>query len=306
LSAVEGSDTILVSGATGLVGGRWLQRLSSDVSVRMLTRRAREPRPGSPEPVVWNGRDLPEGALAGASTVVHLSGEPIFGGIPTAARRRRMVDSRVASTASIVDAMGRLPAGDRPDVLVCASAVGIYGDRGEEELTESAAPGSGFLARLCEDWEAAARAAESHGVRVVSLRIGLVLAREGGALAGLRHLFRLGLGGPIAQGRQWMPWIHVDDLARLLEAVRNDPGATGPVNAVAPRPVRNADFTRALAERLRRPALLRAPAFALRASLGPLASELLDSRRVIPARAQALGFAWRHADIASALAEELS
>jgi uncharacterized protein (TIGR01777 family) len=272
LSAVEGSDTILVSGATGLVGGRWLQRLSPDVSVRMLTRRAREPRPGSPEPVVWNGRDLPEGALADAGAVVHLSGEPIFGGIPTAARRRRMVDSRVASTASIVDAMGRLPAGDRPDVLVCASAVGIYGDRGEEE---SAAPGSGFLARLCEDWEAAARAAESHGVRVVSLRIGLVLAREGGALAGLRHLFRLGLGGPIAHGRQWMPWIHVDDLARLLEAVR-------------------------------RPALLRAPAFALRASLGPLASELLDSRRVIPARAQALGFDWRHADIASALAEELS
>lgn len=300
------SHTLLLSGATGLVGGRWLRCLAPELTVRALTRRRGLDRlPGSTEPIEWDGRELPVGALAGADAVIHLAGEPIFSGIPTAARRKRMVASRVSSTESIVASIGRLPAAQRPRVFVCASAVGIYGDRAEEEITEETVPGSGFLADLCRDWESAARGAEAHGVRVVSLRIGLVLAREAGALAGLRQLFRLGLGGPLGHGRQWMPWIHADDLARLLETVRTDPAVSGPVNAVAPRPVRNRDFTRALAERLHRPALLRAPAFALRAALGPLAGELLDSRRVVPARAHALGFEWRYPDIASALAQEL-
>jgi uncharacterized protein (TIGR01777 family) len=300
------SHSLLVSGVTGLVGGRWLRHVAPEVTVRALTRRPGQGRlPGSTEPIEWDGRELPEGALEGTEAVIHLAGEPIFSGIPTSSRRGRMVASRVASTESIVASIGRLPAGHRPRVFVCASAVGIYGDRAEEELTEEAVPGSGFLAELCRDWEAAARRAEAHGVRVVSLRIGLVLAREGGALAGLRHLFRMGLGGPLGHGRQWMPWIHADDLARLLETVRIDPSVSGPVNAVAPQPVRNRDFASALATRLHRPALLRTPALALRAGLGPLAGELLDSRRVVPARAQALGFEWRFPDLASALAQEL-
>ena len=300
------SHTLLVSGATGLVGGRWLRCLAPEVRVRALTRRpGRDRLPESVEAIGWDGRELPEGALTGADAVIHLAGEPIFSGIPTSARRERMYASRVASTESIVASIGRLPAARRPRVFVCASAVGIYGERAEEELTEEAAPGSGFLAGLCRDWESAARGAEAHGVRVVSLRIGLVLAREGGALAGLRHLFRLGLGGPLGDGRQWMPWIHADDLARLLETVRIDPSVSGPVNAVAPEPVRTREFASALAARLHRPALMRAPAFALRAALGPLASELLDSRRVVPARAQTLGFEWRCPSIASALAKEL-
>jgi uncharacterized protein (TIGR01777 family) len=301
------NHTLLVSGATGLVGGRWLRCLPPELTVRALTRRpGRNRLPASAETIGWDGRELPEGALTGTDAVIHLAGEPIFSGIPTSARRERMYASRIASTESIVASIGRLPAAERPRVFVCASAVGIYGERAEEELSEEAAPGSGFLAGLCRDWESAARGAETHGVRVVSLRIGLVLAREGGALAGLRHLFRLGLGGPLGHGRQWMPWIHADDLVRLLETVRSDPSVSGPVNAVAPQPVRNRDFARALAERLHRPALLRAPAFALRAALGPLAGELLDSRRVVPVRAQTLGFEWRCPDIASALAKELS
>lgn len=299
------SDIVLVSGATGLVGGRWLRCLAAEVRVRALTRHPGGARLGHAEPIGWDGRELPEEALEGANAVIHLAGEPIFAGIPTAARRERIAASRIASTESIVAAIGRLPTEGRPEVFVCASAVGIYGERGEEELTETATPGSGFLASLCQDWESAARRAEAHGVRVVSLRIALVLAREGGALAGLRQLFRLGLGGPIGHGRQWMPWIHADDLARLLECVRVDPTVSGPVNAVAPRPVRNREFAAALAARLQRPAVLRAPAFAVRAGLGPLASELLDSRRVVPARARALGFEWRFPDIASALAREL-
>lgn len=299
-------ETLLVSGVTGLVGGRWLRGLEGTRSIRALTRSPRPGRlPAPAEPLVWNGLDLPQGALEGVSGVVHLAGEPIFAGLPTSARRERMHASRVLSTESIVAGIGRLPAGERPRVLVCASAVGIYGERGEEELREEAAPGSGFLAELCRDWEAAARGAESHGVRVVSLRIGLVLAREGGALAALAWLFRLGLGGAVGSGRQWMPWIHADDVAGLIEFVLAEEAACGPVNAVAPSPVRNLEFTRALAAQLHRPALLRVPAFALRAGLGPLAGELLDSRRVVPARACALGFRWQHGELAPALAQEL-
>lgn len=297
---------VLVSGASGLVGGRLLRALPGGVPVRALTRRPRgHGLPEGVEAVVWDGRELPGGALVGVESVIHLAGEPIFGGVPTPARRARMVASRVASTDSIVAAMARLPAGERPGALVCASAVGIYGDRGEDEIGEEAAPATGFLARLCRDWEAAAAAAEPLGVRVVSLRIGPVLAREGGALSALERLFRLGLGGPVGNGRQWMPWIQADDLVRLIETVRSDAAARGAVNAVAPRLVRNRDFTRALAAQLHRPALLRVPAFALRAALGPLAGELLDSRRVVPARASALGFEWRFPDVASALAHEL-
>ncbi len=297
---------ILVSGASGLVGARLLRALPEGSAVRALTRRAKgHGLPEGVEAAVWDGRELPGQALEGVGSVIHLSGEPIFGGLPTPARRARMVASRVASTESIVAAMARLPASDRPRTLVCASAVGIYGDRGEDEIAEEVPPATGFLARLCQDWEAAAASAEPLGVRVVSLRIGLVLAREGGALAALERLFRLGLGGPVGHGRQWMPWIHADDLVRLIETVRSEAEARGAINAVAPRPVRNRDFGRALAAQLHRPAALRAPAFVLRAALGPLAGELLDSRRVVPARASALGFEWRFPDVASALAHEL-
>jgi hypothetical protein len=277
------------------------------VPVRLVSRsadRRREPRPG----VSWHDWDgcRPDAStLAGARGVVHLAGEPLFGGLPTAARRQRIRDSRVDSTTEIADTLAALPAERRPRVFVCASAVGYYGDRGEELLDEGAAPGDGFLADLCREWEeAAARAAEA-GVRVVSLRIGIVLAAEGGALAGLAPLFKLGLGGPVASGRQWMPWIHVDDLVALIRHALDEPSLAGPVNAVAPGIVRNEAFTRALARQVSRPAFLRVPAFALRAALGELAGELVGSRRVVARRALDSGFHFRHERLESALAAEL-
>jgi uncharacterized protein (TIGR01777 family) len=238
--------------------------------------------------------------------VVHLAGEPIFGGLPSAARRRRIHTSRVLSTRSLVEALGRVAEAERPRVLVCASAVGWYsGDHGDRELDESEPPGAGFLGALCRDWEEAAAGAERHGVRVVRLRIGVALAREGGALALMLRPFRLGLGGPIGSGRQWMPWVHVDDVVGLILLGLGADAASGPINGVAPEPVRNAQFTRLLAEKLGRPAFLPVPAFVLRAALGEIAGELLDSRRVVPRRARELGYGFAHATLEAALAAEL-
>jgi hypothetical protein len=190
-------------------------------------------------------------------------------------------------------------------VFVCASAVGYYGDRGDETLTESSPPGSSFLADVCVAWEEEARAAAALGVRTVSLRIGIVLAREGGALATLARLFRLGLGGVVGSGRQWVPWIHADDLVAMIGAALRDERWSGVANAVGPAPVTNAELTRELARAVRRPALLPAPAFAVRALLGEMAGELLGSRRVIPAVAQRLGFRFSAETLGRALEAEL-
>jgi hypothetical protein len=300
---------VLVTGATGLVGGRLVPALlDAGLGVRAVTRapgRASARLDPRAEVAVWDGRGISAGALAGVAGVVHLAGEPIFGGRLTAARRLRIRESRVDSTRRLVDALAELPAAARPEVLVCASAVGIYGSRGDELLDEDARPGAGFLAEVCEAWEAEAARVETAGVRRVSLRIGIVLAREGGALPLMAMPFRLGLGGPLGDGRQWFPWIHVADLVALVERALRDPALRGPLNAVAPAPVRNEELTRALAARLHRPAFLRVPAFALRLALGELASELLGSRRVVPRAAQAAGFGFRHASLESALAAEL-
>jgi uncharacterized protein (TIGR01777 family) len=215
------------------------------------------------------------------------------------------VRSRIDPTRALVRSLGRLAPAERPRALLCASAVGYYGDRGEERLDESAGPGAGFLADLCVAWEEEARAAAELGVRVVSLRIGIVLAREGGALAPLAQLFRLGLGGRVGSGRQWVPWIHADDLVGMVHAALGDQRWSGAVNAVAPNPVRNAELTRALSAAVRRPAWLPAPAFAVRAALGEIAGELLGSRRCVPRRALELGFGFAHEQIESALAAEL-
>jgi uncharacterized protein (TIGR01777 family) len=237
--------------------------------------------------------------------VVHLAGEPVFGGRLTATRRALILASRVESTRSLVHAIGALPAPERPRVLVSASAVGYYRSRGDQPLDEDASPGEGFLAEVCRAWEAEALAAARHGTRCVVLRIGIVLAREGGALPRMALPFRAGLGGRLGDGRQWFPWIHVDDVVSLIGAALRDEGYTGPVNAVAPEPIRNAELTRALARALHRPALFAVPAFALRAALGELSGELLGSRRCVPRRALARGFVFAHPGIASALAAEL-
>ena len=296
---------ILLSGATGLVGGDVRRHLEArGNTVRSLTRRP-ERFAGGGDAVGWDGIRVPADALRNADAVVHLSGEPIFGGPATAARKRRIHASRIESTRQLALALEALDADTRPGTLVCASAVGFYGDRGEEELTESSAPGAGFLADLCVEWEARASAAEALGVRVVSLRFGVVLARDGGALSALGPLFRLALGGRVGDGRQWFPWIHREDAAGLVLHALDDSRWTGPVNAVAPGAVRNAEFTRTLARVVGRPALLPVPAFALRAALGDLSGELLGSRHVLPAVANESGYTFTHPTLEAALQQEL-
>jgi uncharacterized protein (TIGR01777 family) len=253
----------------------------------------------------WDGTQVDVSLLRGAAAVVHLAGEPIFGGLPTAQRRKQMWNSRVDSARAIALSLAALPPGERPGVFVCASAVGYYGDRGEEPLDESAAPGSGFLAELCVAWEAAAAQVEAHGVRRVSIRFGVVLAREGGALAQLSRVFRLGLGGRIGNGRQWFPWIHADDAVGLIRAALARDDYRGPVNAVAPESVRNAEFAQVLARAVHRPALIPVPAFAVRAALGEISGELLGSKRVVPRIASERGYAFERPRLAPALAAEL-
>lgn len=304
---MSGAAPVWISGGTGLVGSRLVAALrAEDRPVRIVSRSPeRVPEADGVSALGWDGLRVDPAGLAGAAAAVHLAGEPLFG-LPSSSRLSRVERSRIESTRSLAEALAALPASERPGVLVCASAVGYYGDRGEEVLDESAPPGTGFTADLCRAWEAeAARAAES-GVRVVSPRIGVVLAREGGALSMLAPIFRLGLGGPVAGGRQWMPWIHADDLVALLRRAIDEPELEGPINGVSPKPVRNAEFTRALARVLRRPAFVPVPGFALRLALGPVASELSDSRRVTPAGALAAGFAFAHPQIEDALRRELA
>jgi uncharacterized protein (TIGR01777 family) len=300
---------VLLSGATGLVGGRLVPQLVERFdSVRILSRSVAASGGGRGVGIdrrSWDGIDPGAAAVVGLDAVVHLAGEPIFGGRPTAARRARLRESRIASTQRIVERLGALSEADRPRVLVCASAVGIYGDRGGEELDESAAPGSGFLAELCRDWEEAAIAAEKLGIRVACLRIGVVLAREGGALALMRIPFSLGMGGRLGKGEQGFPWIHIDDLVAVILFSLERETLRGAVNAVAPEQVSNLELTAALSRVLHRPAVIPVPAFAVRALLGPLAGELLGSRHVVPRRLLEAGFEFRYPTLEPALAAEL-
>jgi uncharacterized protein (TIGR01777 family) len=304
---VAATQPILVTGATGLVGRRLVGSLrAAGRAVRVVSRRREPPGFGAGvEIATWNGRDLPRAALAGAGAVVHLAGEPVFGGVPTRAHLERIRASRVDSTEAIVASLAALPQEERPECFVCASAVGYYGSRGDAELDESAPPGDTYLAEVCVAWERAARGAEPLGVRTVMLRTGIVLAREGGALPLMAMPFRFGLGGRLGDGRQWFPWIHVEDEVALVSAALTDPGWSGPVNAVAPSPVTNAELTRALGEVMHRPTLLPVPAFAVRLALGELAGELLGSRRAVPRAALARGFRFAYPELAPALREAL-
>jgi uncharacterized protein (TIGR01777 family) len=193
----------------------------------------------------------------------------------------------------------------RPRVLVSASAVGYYGHRGDERLDESAAPGDDFLAQVCIDWEREANAAAEHGVRVVTVRTGVVLSKSGGALAKMLPPFRLGVGGPVAGGRQYLPWIHIDDLVGIYVAAVDNEDWSGPVNAAAPEPVTNAEFSKALGRALHRPAIAPVPTFAIRLLYGDMAEIVTEGQRAIPARALQLGYAFVHPDLDEALADAL-
>ena len=302
-----GEPVVLVTGATGLVGRRLIHALQRDgFSVRALSRSAAGA--GLPEGVEvldWNGRSASTEAIFRANAVVHLAGEPVFAGRLTRKRKRSIRDSRVQSTRSIAEALAALPDADRPETFLCASAVGYYGSRGDDVLEESEPPGDDFLSHVCIDWEEAAARARAAGVRTASLRFGVVLAAEGGALSAMKLPFRLGLGGRFGDGRQWFPWIHIDDAVSLILAALRDDRYRGAVNLVAPNPVTNADLSLALGRALGRPTIFRVPAFALRAAMGELAGELLGSRRVVPRVAMDRGFAFRYPTLEETLAAEL-
>ena len=282
------------------------QALAAQLGTEVVatTRGSARPLAHVAETVSWDGESpLPAAALRDVDAVFHLAGEPVVDGRWDTAKKDRILLSRVDSTRALVRALAAKEAGARPRVLVCASAVGIYGSRGDELLTEESAPATGFLAEVCKAWEEEAAKARDLGVRVVSLRIGIVLATQGGALAKMLPLFRLGLGGRLGDGKQWMPWIHIDDIVGLLRFVAAQEQVSGPVNAAAPQLVDNAAFTRALGAALHRPALLPAPAFALRIALGEAANVILASQHVVPSRAIEAGYRFVHPTLAGALAD---
>jgi uncharacterized protein len=288
---------ILVSGTSGFIGKAVSRRLEErGDSVVPLVRRE------GGEGILWNpqaGRFDVAGA-EGANAAIHLAGENIASGRWSSARKKAIYDSRVIGTRLLCEGLAKL--GRPPRVLVAASATGFYGDGGEIEQTETSGPGGGFLSEVCRAWEFACGAARNKGIRVVHLRIGLVLAPDGGALARMLPIFKLGLGGRIGDGRQWMSWITLGDLVRVFEFALADETLAGPVNAVAPNPVRNAEFSRALARALRRPALLAVPAVLLRVAAGQMAEELfLSGARVVPSVLTGRGFRFEHAFLDEAL-----
>ena len=293
---------VLITGATGLLGRALTHALAErGVGPVALTRapgRARTWLPELMDAFAWDPLEgpPPREAFDGVDAVVNLMGESVVGRW-TEQKRRAIVESRETGTRNLV--LGMQDAGI--PVLVSASAVGFYGDRGDEELTEDAPRGDGFLSDVCVRWEEAASPASLSGTRVVLLRTGMVAGRGGGFLAPLSTLTRFGLGGPAGSGRQWWPWVHLEDVVGLiLHALDND-AVQGPLNVCAPAPVRQRDLAKALGRVLRRPAFAPAPAFALRLALGGFAVELLNSRRAVPTAALASGYAFRHSDLDAAL-----
>jgi hypothetical protein len=289
-----------VTGATGLIGRRLTEKLSGPRALSRNPQRAN--LPGAIDVLPWDPtkEKPPDAALAGVDVVFHLAGEPVGEGRWTTKKKQAIRASRITSTRFLVDKILSLP--ERPSVLVSASAVGIYGDRGDEKLDEQAPADTTFLADVCSAWEQEALRVRDAGVRVVTPRIGVVLATHGGALDRMKGPFKLGLGGPLAGGDQWMPWVHIDDVVGLLLHAARNGAIHGPMNVVSPNPATNRDFTRELGRILRRPTLLPVPKTALQLAFGELSSVLLASQKVIPKVALETGYEFQYPDLDSALA----
>lgn len=297
---------IVLAGATGFLGRPLTEALAADG--HELVGLTRKPRTGGGfREVAWqpDGTAGPWAAeIDGADAVVNLAGESIAEGRWTAERKRALRDSRLRSTGSLVAAIAG--ATRAPSLLLSSSAVGYYGPHGDEPVDETTPAGDDFLARLSVEWEHAAQAAAALGTRVVLLRTGLVLEKDGGALAAMLTPFKLGVGGPLGNGRQYWPWIHRHDWIELVRFLVARPDAEGPVNATAPEPVPNEVFSKTLARVLGRPCLFRAPAFALRLAMGEMADALLlKGQRVVPATAVEMGFEFRYRDLEPALRDIL-
>ncbi|HKV61084.1 MAG TPA: TIGR01777 family oxidoreductase [Candidatus Acidoferrum sp.] len=300
---------ILVTGSSGLVGTALGQTLAkAGHTVCRLVRPQSAAGEGANEgfAVAWNpATGELGGAGVGADAVVNLAGASIADGGWSARRKELLRTSRIDTTRALVNALSRMNA--RPNVLVSASAIGIYGNRGDETLTEESKPGVDFLAGLAQEWEAEALKAEALGIRVVLARFGVILARDGGALPKMLLPFKLGVGGRLGFGQQWMSWVALEDVVGILRYAIENNSVRGPINIVSPQPLKNAEFTRVLAKAMHRPALFPAPAFALRIVLGEVADALLlSSQRVAPQALEKLGYRFLHADIKSALAALLA
>jgi len=292
---------VAVSGSTGLVGSVVATSLS--VAGHEVVRLVRRPPASGEKAVRWDPEKggIDSAGLEGLDAIVHLAGENIASGRWNATRKAVIRDSRVNGTRILCETLAGLAR--PPKTLVCASAIGIYGDRGEDLLTEESPPGTGFLAEVCREWEAASAPAARKGIRVVGLRIGMVLSPKGGALARMLPLFRAGLGGVIGGGRQYVSWVALDDLVGIVLHALQRGDLSGPVNAVAPRPVTNREFTEALGKALSRPTPLPVPAFALRLAVGREMSDalLLASARVVPRRLEETGYRFRFPELPAAL-----
>jgi hypothetical protein len=295
---------IVVTGATGLVGSALVPALVADGHsvVRLVRKQSNAGAAGNVTDAAWqpDRGEIDTAALAGVEAAVHLAGENISEGRWTDEKKRRIIESRARGTRLVSETLARLT--PRPRVLLSASATGYYGDRGDELLTEESSPGKNFVAEVCRAWEAATEPARAAGIRTATLRFGIVLAREGGALVKMMTPVKLGVGGRLGSGRQFYSWITIDDAVAAIRHALEDERLSGPVNLVSPQPVTNAEFTKALGRALSRPTLFAVPAFAARLAFGEMADELLlASARVEPARLKAAGFEFKHPTLDEAL-----
>ena len=288
---------IILTGATGFLGSRLVEKLrDGGHELRVLGRKRSANLPADAKFWVWDSTrgEPPAESLEGVDAVINLAGEPVAQRWNSEVKERIRA-SRVDGTRNLVSAIAKIAR--RPRVLANASAIGIYGSRGDEILTEQSATGEGFLADVVKQWEQAADCAEGLGVRVVKLRFGIVLGRDGGALAKMLTPFKLGAGGKLGSGKQWMSWIHLEDVVDLIRFGLENPVIRGPVNATAPNPVTNEQFTKVLAATLHRPAIFPVPAFAIKLMFGELASDILSSQRVVPKVAEAAGYRFRFPEL---------
>jgi uncharacterized protein (TIGR01777 family) len=299
---------VLINGATGLIGTSLCRLLGSDDHqiVALSRSSGKAARLPGIETHHWAPQTgpPPRPALDGIDAVVNLAGEPLDAHRWTDEQKKRIRDSRIVTTRNLVE--GLRSADRKPAVFVSGSAVGFYGDRGNKELDETSAAGSGFMSAVCQDWEDEASNAADVGIRVVQVRTGVVFSAEGGALKKMLTPFKLGLGGPLGSGKQWFPWIHIEDTAGIFRHSIVTSSVSGPINAVAPEAITNAEFTRRLASALHRPAFIPVPETALRVLMGEMAEVLFASQRVIPKVALASGYQFRYPQLAGALAGLLS
>ncbi len=296
---------VLITGATGFVGRQIVrQLLEAGDEVVVLTRNVAKgilTLGNGCEFFVWSdtNRPAPAEAFAGVDGVINLMGEGIAEKRWSEEQKRRIYDSRIKGTASLLETMGRLE--KRPSVFVSTSAVGIYGNRETEELTEASATGDDFLARLCKDWEKEASHAMALGIRLAIIRVGVVLGKNGGALKKMLPIFKFGAGGRVGSGKQVMSWVHVEDLAAMFVRALKDPSIQGVYNGTAPGPVTNEEFTKVLGKVLRKPTIAPAPAFAMKLVFGEMSAVLLEGQRVLPAKFQEARFSYRYPGLEAAL-----